>query len=123
MGKLAEFNSRLYDDYNRSIDTILGGTKRVIDFLSANETKQERNEPMIFEEPKPPVSPKLDFMVDTPKPINFEPELRAAFEEITKAREQVASNEIEVNIRYNIEVSLFAAQKLVWSLLKKIESQ
>ena len=36
MGKLADFNEKLRDDYQKSIDTILMGTQKVCDFFSTN---------------------------------------------------------------------------------------
>jgi len=145
MCKLASYNQKIREDYDKGINTILDGTQRVIDFMTKN-SKDESQSSLIkdvaigalsqslpneikiatkgigmikeaFFEPKEPVNP-IDEMV------KIEPEkpdtsfLESVFKAVSDLRLQINESDIDLKQKYNFERSIYDIQKMIWNKIK-----
>jgi hypothetical protein len=143
MCKLAEYNQKIREDYDKGISAVLEGTQKVIDFITKNtQSAPTENEllkdvavgvisaaiPSEIKILEKGISAMIDIKMPS-EPINpidnlikIEPEqntiLKEVFIKVSELRNQINESEIELNSKYAFEKTIYELQKMIWETIK-----
>lgn len=141
MCKLAEYNKKIREDYDKGITAVLDGTQKVIDFITKNTEPEPTsvlkdiaigaisstipheiklvekgiNAMIDFKMPSEPINP-----IDSQ--IRIEPEqntiLKDVFIKLSELRNAVNESDINLNAKYSFEKTIYDLQKIIWDNIK-----
>jgi hypothetical protein len=147
MCKLAEYNKKIREDYDKGISAVLDGTQKVIDFITKNAEPEPNsvlkdiaigaissaipNEMKLIDKG---ISAMLDLKMPN-EPINpiinqikVEQEssaldvastiLKDVFVKLSELRNAVNESDISLNSKYSLEKTIYDLQKLIWENIK-----
>lgn len=142
MCKLAEYNQKIRDDYDKGISAVLEGTQKVIDFITKNTTPAhtpamslvepivdivksdpkvklvEKGIQMILE-PKEPINPIDQIVKIDPEPCgDLVAFIKEVFKKIGVLRTTINEADIDLNSKYFLEKQVYDLQKFVWEAIK-----
>lgn len=143
MCKLAEYNQKIREDYDKGISAVLDGTQKVIDFITKN-TPSSPNETELLKDiavgaisaaipseikilekgistmfdlkmPNEPINPVNNVIKTEPETNSI---LKEVFVKVSELRNQINESEIELNSKYAFEKTIYELQKLIWETIK-----
>lgn len=145
MCKLAEYNQKIRDDYDKGISAVLDGTQKVIDFITKNTTPPtpqpssiksvvepivdivtssnpslkllEKGVSMLFDEPKEPVHPIDAAKIIEPE-VDYNEILKTIFQKVGELRKMINESDIGLNEKYMFEKFVYDLQKIIWEAIK-----